>query len=118
MILATRRKTWRQREYTVSWAYDLLPYLDQQNVYDSLNKELPNTDLTQDMSDPHYAAFQTPLEIYANPRARTATDRCPIPNTSGGVRGGLAGLCGQRGRGDIERPRGLNNPSSNRVWDL
>lgn len=77
-------KSWRKRDYTCSWAFSLLPYLDQQNVYDSLQKEAPNTS--------PQVAFQTPLEVYANPRARSASNRCPIPNTSGGALLGGASL--------------------------
>ncbi len=102
---------WREQQYTVSWAYDLLPYLDQQNVYDSLNKERANTDLTQDMSDPHYAAFQTPLEIYANPRARTATSRAPVPNS--GLRGASLDYAVNGGVAMVESAGDLNNPSLN-----
>jgi prepilin-type N-terminal cleavage/methylation domain-containing protein len=70
----------RNQTFTTSWAFELLPYLDQQNLYDALEEEKPVTDQnTNAAGDPKPNPFTFPLEIYTNPRVRTATADCPFP---------------------------------------
>jgi prepilin-type N-terminal cleavage/methylation domain-containing protein len=50
----------------VSWAFEILPYLEQQNIYDRFDNKLS-------CSNPaNQAAMATPIETYANPRRRDA----------------------------------------------
>ncbi len=109
---------WRTKgTYTCSWAFDLLPFLDQQNVYDMLQKQEPNTSRNTDRRQ--MSAFRTPLDIFANPRSRSATDRCPIPNDSSGNPMGGASLdyAVNGGIAMVNSAANLNSPSFNAFGD-
>ena len=109
---------WRSKgNYTCSWAFDLLPYLDQQNVYDMLQKEEPvtsrATDKRADRRLPH------PAGHFRQPARRSATDRCPIPNDSSGNPTGGASLdyAVNGGIAIVDSAGSLNNPSFNPFGD-
>lgn len=54
-------------QYSYSWAFAILPHLDNQNIFDSLRN--PNE---QNYSLNNELAFNSPLEFYANPSRRDA----------------------------------------------
>ncbi|MCA9199397.1 MAG: DUF1559 domain-containing protein [Planctomycetales bacterium] len=57
---------------TTSWAFELLPYLDQQSVYDS------RSIFAASWHESNSTAFGTPIPTFANPRFRDASTSCPI----------------------------------------
>jgi prepilin-type N-terminal cleavage/methylation domain-containing protein len=62
-----------------SWAFEILPHLEQQNIYDRF-------DPTQDCSDrANTVAMATPIEIYANPRRRDARAISPFVSGKQGL---------------------------------
>lgn len=61
---------------SVSWAFELLPFMEQQNIYDRFD----NTRACADPSNQQAMAALVP--IYANPRQSEALANCPIAGTS------------------------------------
>ncbi|MEZ6116918.1 MAG: DUF1559 domain-containing protein [Pirellulaceae bacterium] len=64
-------------DFTSSWAFELLPYLDSQNLYDQLNVMLPAHRQTN-------GAFSTPVEVFSNPLFSRVAGYVQGPFTSGG----------------------------------
>ena len=68
-------------ESSVSWAFELLPFMEQQNIHDRF-------DDTRACSDPiNQPAMAQLVPIYANPRQGEALANCPIAGTN------LPGTC-------------------------
>jgi hypothetical protein len=64
--------------HSVSLFFELLPFIEQQNVYDTF-------DPTRPVYDPANAvAMRTPIPTYANPRRREATAICPFHGSDEG----------------------------------
>ncbi|MEZ6119706.1 MAG: type II secretion system protein [Pirellulaceae bacterium] len=61
---------------TTSWAFELLPYLDQQGVYDSLDFRQASWIVGSNAT-----AFGTPIATFANPRFRDGSQLCPFNDT-------------------------------------
>lgn len=60
-------------EKAVSWAFELLPYLELRTIYDQFDR-------TRDVADPANArAMRSTISIYANPRFREQRANCPFP---------------------------------------
>jgi prepilin-type N-terminal cleavage/methylation domain-containing protein len=81
-----RKKNRKLRDcaFSTSWAFELLPFLDQQVMYD---KHDPTAACWQEpTADPplksNLVAFRTPLTVYANPRRRDASNGCPFADRS------------------------------------
>jgi prepilin-type N-terminal cleavage/methylation domain-containing protein len=100
-------RTPQQLSRATSWAFEILPHLEQQNVYDRF-------DPTKDCSDPINAiAMRTPVEVYANPLRRDA--RAISPFVNGDALGALldyaanGGVVVDSSDNPVQLP---NNPSS------
>lgn len=61
---------------SVSWAFELLPYMEQTNIYDALDRKRPLA------AGPNHVAMQALVPVYANPLQGEALANCPIPNSS------------------------------------
>jgi prepilin-type N-terminal cleavage/methylation domain-containing protein len=68
-------------EMTVSWAFSILPYLEQQNLYDRLVRTKKTTEIE------NAVAMGTPVEIYANPSRRDASATSPFRKLQQEARG-------------------------------
>ena len=73
----------RDRTKSTSWAFELLPYLDQRVVYEKHNPykalSVGSTGGPNDIQGKdNVVAFSSPIEIYANPRFRDGTANCPF----------------------------------------
>jgi len=72
----TKKTTPPNMEMTVSWAFVILPYLDLQNQFDTLNTKKRNWEPENQL------ALGTPVQLYASPRRRDA-GRAPFASKSG-----------------------------------
>jgi prepilin-type N-terminal cleavage/methylation domain-containing protein len=54
------QKNYPDREHSVSWAFELLPYIEQGNLYDGFNRSLPTI-------HPQQIATQKQIPIFQNP---------------------------------------------------
>jgi prepilin-type N-terminal cleavage/methylation domain-containing protein len=103
-----------------SWAFQLLPYLEKANVYQSLNKAL-------EVADPANAtAMRTPIDAYACPSRRTAAadrdfdnnDQPPAPeHRAAAALGDYAAVAGLDFMNGVV-PIGVNGPDSDLRPDL
>ena len=66
-------------DFTSSWAFELLPYLDSQNLYDQLNVMLPANQQGAN------GAMSTPVEVFSNPLFSRVAGYVQGPFASGGV---------------------------------
>ena len=67
--------TYPRLESSVSWAFQLLPYMEQSNIYDRF-------DDTRPVADPaNGVAMRTPIPLYANPRLREPLANCRFPGS-------------------------------------
>lgn len=75
-----RGRGFRERTYSTTWAFELLPYLEHQNMYNkhARLKKAYDTGLDPETGNNNGVAFGTIVPIYANPRRRDSTDSCPI----------------------------------------
>lgn len=65
-------QTYPVARQSVSWAFELLPYLEQGNIYDQLNKD-------QAVSHPsNRLAMGSLIPIYSNPRQSEPRNNCPF----------------------------------------
>lgn len=65
-------RTEENRDWAVSWAYDLLPYLEQQNLYDAWNRLQPMTHAS------NRTLLTMPISLFANPQKRDAAAIAPV----------------------------------------
>ncbi|MCA9215217.1 MAG: DUF1559 domain-containing protein [Planctomycetales bacterium] len=72
-----RGKNYRERFYSTSWAFELLPYLDNANVH----KQHDRLNVTYQQP----FAFAVPIDTYANPRRRDS--EVDVPMEGGGPGG-------------------------------
>jgi hypothetical protein len=69
-----------------SWAFEILPYLEQQNIFDRVNRMKECADFSSDTRQPdlnNQIAMATPVEVYANPRRRDARVISPFVSSPG-----------------------------------
>ncbi|MCA9168055.1 MAG: DUF1559 domain-containing protein [Planctomycetales bacterium] len=76
---AGAQKTSATLQRAVSWAFELLPFMEQQNVYDRFDPTLPCTDPKNQI------AMASPIEIYACPQRRDAAASSPFISGLGTV---------------------------------
>ena len=69
---AGAQKTPATMQRAVSWAFEILPYLEQQNVYDRFDPASPCSDVKNQV------AMATPVEVYASPQRRDAAATSPF----------------------------------------
>lgn len=72
-----------ERTTSTSWAFEILPYLDQQAMYDRYNPyksvaEGYNNDPLDIQGKDNVTAFASAIPTYGNPRFRDATANCPF----------------------------------------
>ena len=86
-----------------NWAFGLLPFLEQQAIFDSLNERVRVWDKL------NTTAMRTPVVVYLNPSRRGADDLCPFDNEN---EIGPPGMEGQKlaACGDYAANRGWVNP--------
>ena len=77
------RLPFRERTTATSWAFELLPYLDQQAMYDRYNPyKSVSTGFDNGPQDiqgkDNVTAFASAVGTYANPRFRDGTANCPF----------------------------------------
>jgi type II secretory pathway pseudopilin PulG len=107
----TGPRTEQQLRKATSWAFEILPHLEGQNIYDKY-------DPTKNCYDPANAiAMRTPVEVYANPRRRDARPISPF--VSGNAAGALLDYAANGGVivDDSDRPIALPNDPSNATLD-
>lgn len=92
--------------YGASWAYRILPYLEQQTMFNSW-------DCHARAFDPSNAILmRTPLSVFVNPSRRGADERCPFDNNGqGAALGGqkvaaCSDYAANRGWSDLANPHG------------
>lgn len=68
-----------QPAQSVSWAFELLPYMEQSNIYDSFNDKLPVDDLNNGN------AMRAIIPMYANPGVGEATANCAFASGEAGA---------------------------------
>jgi prepilin-type N-terminal cleavage/methylation domain-containing protein len=73
----TTRKDSELLKRATSWAFEILPFLEQQNIYDRIDR----TKVVYDSANA--IAMATPVPTYANPRRRDAGARSPFVSGSG-----------------------------------
>jgi hypothetical protein len=73
----TAVKNSEELKRATSWAFEILPFLEAQNIYDRYDPTQPRTDVNNQI------ALGTPIPVYANPRRRDASARSPFPTGSG-----------------------------------
>lgn len=79
-------------EKSVSWAFELLPYLEEGNIYDRFDRTRDVVDLA------NREAMRTPISIYSNPRLRESLANCRFPGAGGsGPRGTCIDYAANRG---------------------
>ncbi len=73
-------------DQSVSWAFELLPYMELNTIYDRFDR-------TKKVVDPANAiAMRSPIPVYANPRLREPKINCGFPGFSGNA-SGPTGTC-------------------------
>lgn len=112
LAMVTYEQTWKAYPYIrtkwdaygANWAFGLLPFMEQQAVFDSLveNKKVWEPE--------NSIAMRTPISAYINPSRRGADDRSPFDNANNvgppGMEGQKLAACG-----DYAANRGWYNPS-------
>ena len=88
-----------------NWAFGLLPFLEQQAIFDSLNERVRVWDKI------NATAMRTPVVVYLNPSRRGADNLCPFDNSN---EIGPPGMEGQKlaACGDYAANRGWVNPDT------
>ena len=109
------KQTEENMKFAVSWAFEILPFIEQQNVYDAWDPTVPVDDLNNSI------AMASPIPTYANPRRRDARAIGPFVQNANGPRGSTLDYAANGGvvmdnsggpgvMADVARLR--NNPSS------
>ncbi|MBN1394367.1 MAG: DUF1559 domain-containing protein [Pirellulales bacterium] len=93
----------RSDEYAASWAYRILPYLEQQTVFDSWVSSARSYDAANAIT------MRTPMSVFINPSRRGDGELCPFDNNGAGP-----ALSGQKlaACGDYAANRGWSDSGS------
>jgi len=85
--------------HSISWAFQILPFTEQNNVFDAWNPKLTVDDLQNAL------AMRTPIEGFSNPRLREPSATCPFA-TSAGQFGSCMDYAANRGFFDTKSREG------------